>query len=208
VEVDLKKVEIQCDGCGAKVLKSASEFNRSKRLGRKMFCSLSCTALTMNAPRKSKEIIMVCPGCGKTFITTTHNKAKRHCSRSCASSSSMSEERRSSQRLGGILQKGNLLTASETLKRREKWKYSAIRDVLVNNNRKFELEYKIEEYVFDLALLDVRILVEFDGPYHFCETQKKLDQEKELTAKKYGFSVVRRKVIAAKIIDPITIANL
>lgn len=208
MEADLRKIEIECEGCGEKIFKSVSEVNRSIRLGRKMFCSLSCTARTLNAPRKSKEITMICPGCGKSFVTTTHNKAKRRCSRSCASSSSMSENRRNAQRIAGQSKKDNLLSVSQTLKRREEWKYTAIQNVLKNNNRKFEIEFEIEGFVFDLALFDTMTLVEFDGPYHECITQKDSDYQKEQKAKEHGFSVVRRKVVQSKIIDPLTIENL
>jgi len=43
-----KIVEVVCANCDKTFLKSVSEFNRSERLGKRHFCSLSCTQLKYN----------------------------------------------------------------------------------------------------------------------------------------------------------------
>jgi very-short-patch-repair endonuclease len=198
-------ITIKCANCDEEADKPKGEVNRSNKLGRPLFCGRRCAALFNNAPRKAKEIILTCP-CGQRFKTTTAAKAAKHCSASCASRFSMTEERREAQRQGGHDQIDNLLTPQETLKRREAWKYAALREVL--GSRPHEFEYKLGRYVFDLALLDTKVLVEFDGPYHEGANQKKTDEKKEKAAERAGFAIVRRQVLPATVIDPRTITRL
>ena len=156
-------VEISCAFCREKVDKPAGEVKRSRKRSRPLFCSRSCSAKAANAPRKAVEITKACPTCGKTFRSSTHAKAATYCSRSCASKGSMSESRRAAQRAGGKKAAGNLLPLAEVLKRREAWKYVDLQEVLISSRRAFEFEYAVGGYVFDLALLDEKVLVEFDG---------------------------------------------
>jgi hypothetical protein len=135
----MRTVKVKCTTCGIDVVKPVGEYNRSVRLGRDFFCSSSCAAEKGNAPRRRKEFQMVCPGCGKTFTTTTYNKDRRHCSPSCASKASMSEERRNAQRKAGFAKVGNLSSA-KGLKSREKWKYSELEKVLTKELHEFEFE--------------------------------------------------------------------
>jgi len=100
----------------------------------------------------------------------------------------------------------NLLSASAVLKRREWWKYAKIDKAL--EWRIHEFEYPLGGYVFDLALLDVNVLVEFDGPDHKLIYQKKIDREKESVARSLGFSVVRRDVKPMAIIPISAIKGL
>jgi len=118
----------------------------------------------------------------------------------------MSEERREAQRQGGLQQVGNLLSQEEVLRRREGWKYLALQGYLVGRPHQFE--YELESYVFDLALLDANILVEFDGPYHSGSQQCIVDQAKDLVAQRHGFVVVRRAVRPASVIEPSAIDGL
>jgi len=203
-------VEIVCAGCGCLTKKPKGEVTRSIRLGRRMFCSRSCSAKAGNVSRKSKQIKMTCPGpgCGKTFDTTTHNKARRHCSPSCASKASMSKSRRKAQRTGGIMQIDNLLTTAETLKLREAWKYVAIKEMLAKSGREFEFEFELADRVYDLALLDTKVLVEFDGPYREWSEQQEDDKDKEKIAEEAGFTVIRRQTLPATVISPLTLEGL
>ncbi len=150
---------------------------------------------------------MACPTCGVTFETSTHNKAKRHCSRSCASKGSMTEGRRAAQRAAGLEHAKNLIASTaETLKLREAWKYAPLKEAL--RGRPHEFEYPLEGYVFDLALFDVKILVEFDGPYHSWTEQRVVDADKERVANEHGFKVERRRVAQASVILPETLRGL
>ena len=181
--------------------------NRSRKRGRKLFCSASCAAKFGNVSRKAKEIEALCPCCEKRFVTTTSTKAARFCSRSCASRGSNNENRRRAALYAQRFCDGNKAAAA-TLRSREAWKYVALKDKLLSANRDFEFEYRINDCIFDLALLDVMVIVEFDGPDHQLPSQMKRDREKETVAKAAGFIVVRRPVQRMSVIDPETIDGL
>lgn len=201
----MAKSQVTCFHCGARFVRENREINRKARLGKPHFCSSTCAARHNADLTRAKEVVLTCP-CGNRFKSTTKAKAAIHCSRSCASRFSMSGERRESQRLSGINQANNLLSPVEVLKRREAWKYSALREVL--GERPHEFEFELEGYVFDLALLDTGTLVEFDGPYHGGTKQGERDLVKEAVAERNEFVVIRRPVLPAVTIDPITLEGL
>lgn len=117
----------------------------------------------------------------------------------------MSEERREAQRQSGLKKTENLISAAECLRRREAWKYTALKEYL--KDRRYQFEFEIERFVFDLALLDEHILVEFDGSYHGGK-QLETDAKKDAAAEAAGFRIVRRTVEEAMVIAPSTIAGL
>lgn len=182
---------IICPQCGSEAQRDNREVNRSRRLGRPVFCTQKCSANHSNASKKSVVFTTNCPCCGTSFTTSTHNKAAKFCSRSCASKGSMTEERRAAQRLGGLARLGNLNTPEETLKLREASKYSALGAELTRREIPHEFEYRIGEVIFDLALTDRKILVEFDGPHHRGRTQLVHDGAKDDAARLLGWSVLR-----------------
>ena len=120
----------------------------------------------------------------------------------------MSEERREAARRSGLENAHNLFSPAETLKRREEWKYAALRETLVAAGRRFEFEFEIGAFVFDLALLDVKVIVEFDGSYHKDPRQREVDCRKDRAARKAGFRVVRRKVKSESVFSPAMLAGL
>lgn len=197
-----------CEECGNPATKPRNEANRSLRLGRRFFCSLRCAALTANRPKKLAAIVRNCRHCGNSFQSSLRKKGATFCSRECASRGSVTDRRRQGSRKGGLKSVANLLSQAETLKRREAWKYVALEATLTKTGRAFEFEYPLANYVFDLALFDKRVLVEFDGPDHGLEKQQKIDEQKTAVAEKYGFVVVRRPVIRASVISPETIKDL
>lgn len=200
------KVHVPCWRCGVTVAKELGEVNRAKRLGRQLFCSRTCSAESANESRRSQVFEAPCPTCGVTFETSTHNKAKRHCSRSCASKGSMTDGRRAAQRAAGLKHANNLQDQATTLKTREAWKYAALKKAL--RGRRHEFEFKLGRFVFDLALLDERILIEFDGPHHQDARQLAVDARKDRLAKRHGFRIERRRVRPAIVISPDTIVGL
>jgi len=208
----MKRVEVVCSVCGTVVLRRAAEVYRSRRLGRPTFCSLTCCAVARNSRRRAKELVVPCPTCKKMFKTTTKKKAKKFCSRSCATLGSETEKRRAGRRQGGLtsfrLGVGHIISPAETLRRREAWKYVAVERYLLDKERKFQFEYEIGGKVFDLALLDVNVLVEFDGPYHKPACQQKDDARKEAIARSHGYTVVRRPVPPMVVIDPSAVEGL
>lgn len=197
--------QVRCDGCGAQVNKPAGEVRRAQKLGRRLFCSRSCTAKTANAPKRAQPLTMTCP-CGQTFQTSTHNKAKRHCSRACASTYSMTEARREAASAAGKRHSKNLCSPSEALRRREGWKYAALAQAL--GDRPHQFEFELDSFVFDLALLDTKVLVEFDGPDHQDKPTRERDAIKLKVAKRAGWRLERRAVRRLAIIHPESIEGL
>jgi len=81
-------MKTQCDFCNIEIEKNQSEINRSKKLGRKMFCSLSCSAKEQqkNLGLKNKENYnknpKLCECCNTVIIY--ENRENKFCSKSCA----------------------------------------------------------------------------------------------------------------------------
>lgn len=85
-------------------------------------------------------------------------KEKRFCCRSCASKGSVNEKRRQA---GKQAAKNNftpetygIKNIQNLLRLREAWKYEDIKKYLDNLNVNYEFEYIIENYIYDLALID------------------------------------------------------
>jgi very-short-patch-repair endonuclease len=185
-------VTVECENCGKPHEKPKGEHTRSVKLGRRSFCGRSCSAQAGNAPKKKPDIVKACALCSKPFTTSSRDRLEADfCSRSCASAGSMSEKRRAAQRAGGLMSAGNLLPISQVLKKREAWKYAALKERLVG--RPHEFEFEIGGRVFDLALFDTQELIEFDGPYHRTTKQKLDDELKGCLATEAGW-VLRRVV--------------
>jgi len=113
----------------------------------------------------------------------------------------MSEYRRNKQRQGGLDKIENFISTSETLKRRENWKYEKIKNLLIFLNEEFEFEYDIPPYIFDLCLKKRKILIELNGSYH-CGKQNFRDDAKQKIAEEQGWKVLRVNVPTNAIIDP------
>lgn len=91
------RVVLVCPHCVKPFTRAKNEVTRSRRLSRPIYCSLSCSTKA-----RSKRETRSCP-CGKKFEVRVRKDSARHCSPSCASRFSMSEERREAQRKGGAL---------------------------------------------------------------------------------------------------------
>jgi very-short-patch-repair endonuclease len=57
------------------------------------------------------------------------------------------------------------------------------------------------KFVFDLAFIDKRLFVEFDGPYHGWTEQIESDKSKDGYAQSMGWKVIRLSVEKNSIID-------
>jgi len=79
------------------------------------------------------------------------------------------------------------------LRKREASKYGKLQAWLTKYKVRHKFELPVGKYVFDLALKidDRRILIEFDGAYHFDATIKQLDAKKERSAIRKGWEVHR-----------------
>ena len=68
-------------------------------------------------------------------------------------------------------------------------------------------EFELDGHIFDLALLDVHTLVEFDGPYHKGK-QLQVDSDKDAVAQKHGYKLVRRTVQASTVLPSSTLDGI
>ena len=186
-----KTITVICADCGENVEKPRKEYNRSTRLRRRFFCNAKCAGSGVNESKKAEIIDRKCLYCGKIFSSRLTAKGSKvvFCSRECASAGSVTDCRRRGNALGGRLSVGNLLPAWMTLKKREAHKYVLLEPELSSVSHEFE--YALGNFVFDLALPEHRILVEFDGEYHHDPAQAKVDHGKDIFAAEQGFSVIR-----------------
>ena len=172
------------------------EHTRQTKRGREhFFCSLNCAAFYANSKKGNlrKKIKKVCPHCGHSFDTMSGSKEATFCSRSCASAGSVTEKRREA---GRNFYKNkcphSLQQMAKSLRSREWRKYKHTDEVLNKINIKHLFEYAIEEIgIFDLAIFEQKILIEFDGEYHNNLKQQVLDQTKDALAIADGWNVIR-----------------
>lgn len=183
---------VKCKECGKDVIKEKKEVIRSIKLGRKFFCNNSCGAVYANRSKKSDEILIKCEKCVNVFKSTTGARsAKQFCSRGCASAGSVTDYRREKAIETGKMNSENLLTVEDMMKKREAFKYELMLVVLKEHKIDHEFEYRLGEYIFDLAIFDSEILVEFDEEYHNFKNQKISDDKKQKFAESKGFTVIR-----------------
>ena len=205
------KTELQCGFCGERFEREKGEINRQRKKGRQeFFCSLSCGAKYSNAKRDDLrvEITKICPVCTTEFKTMTGCKSSTFCSRVCASKGSLTEKRLKAEKEAGLSHRDNLISAHESLHIRECWKYEKLKSFLSVLKESYEFEYPMGSYVYDLALVDRKIFIEFDGTYHSGSKQKEVDEQKNLCAKISGWEIYRIDVKPNTVIDPQQIYGL
>jgi len=192
-----------CRWCGEQFEMVKAERKRQIKNGAtNFFCSRSCSSYYGNSLRGNlrRPITKVCPECGATFETMTGKGEATFCSRSCASRGSITPYRsRRAAEVGHAMMAAHRpeMTAAG-LRKREWWRYKDLHAVLdaadVRHRFEYPLRAGIRFYVYDLALLDRHVLIEFDGPYHNGEKQVEADALKERTAVNHGWRVLRIKV--------------
>lgn len=75
-------------------------------------------------------------------------------------------------------------------------------------NVAYEFEYLVDKYIFDLALFDYKIFIEFDSDYHNSTDQQIIDMDKEQTAQRIGWKVIHISTDSNKVIDVSLISSL
>jgi len=199
-------IKIICHYCDEPAYKPKGEISRQIRKGAdKFFCSLSCSASYRNSirPNRVVEIHAVCPHCKKEFDTVSGKNRKTFCTPSCASRGSITENRLEGNARGGRATCGtNLISVEETLKKREAWKYVRLKDFLEFQKEAYEFEYRIPtlDFVHDLALINRKIVVEFDGDEH--ESMKAEDSYRDGILRSSGWSVFRIPTKSNAVIPP------
>ncbi|MBF0554409.1 MAG: DUF559 domain-containing protein [Nitrospirae bacterium] len=91
---------------------------------------------------------------------------------------------------------------ADGLRSRESWKYEAVKKFLEEKCIRHQFEFPCGRWIFDLALIDFRTFVEFDGKYHNSEIQTKKDEEKRIGAEEFGWKVVRVESEESTMLDP------
>jgi very-short-patch-repair endonuclease/DNA-directed RNA polymerase subunit RPC12/RpoP len=206
---EMKTIDVVCEYCASTVTKPLKEYTRSMKKGMKMFCSNSCGAKFNNHSREMPDQEAQCELCSSSFMAKRMaGRWTRFCSRECASKGSYNENRRQSvlKLVASGFGRGNLITASAALKMREAWKYVELASTLQGVSHEFE--YPMGNSVYDLALFDSKIIIEFDGDDHRTQKQQWIDRSKDISAKEAGFTVVRVPVEAAKVIPASAISHI
>lgn len=204
----MASIDVKCAQCSKIFPMRRAEWNRQWRKGRtSFFCGLSCAATHANASKIAPVLRKLCAFCGNEFITKGDRHEAEFCSRSCASKGSVTDFRRQRASESGVanvqyIKEAPYRKVEETLLKRENWKYAEIREYLTRIGLKFQFEYRIEDHVFDLALLDRMLLVEFDGPEHRHGKGVERDLTKDAEASKFGWRVVRIPVAAKTLVRP------
>lgn len=187
----MKTTVLQCSHCGSSFEKELKEVTRQRKVKGEetpFFCNMTCHGLYRVIPPVTK----VCP-CGQQFETSSGSS---HCSRSCTTIYTMTPDR-----LNAIIEAnkktrfvtGSLNTSDDGLRVREWDKYDTIHQMLSGLSIPHLFEYHIPgtHCVYDLALFDMWVLVEFDEPHHRKQKARDRDDEKDLVARQNGWSVFR-----------------
>jgi very-short-patch-repair endonuclease len=77
------------------------------------------------------------------------------------------------------------------LRKREFPRYVNIDTFLTSHRVAHMFEYIIEDYIYDLCILNYGIIFEFDEAYHIGRKQRTVDALKESTALAHGYLIIR-----------------
>jgi len=201
------QVKIKCFWCNKNILILEKEYNYQKKKGRKyFFCSRSCSSKYGNNIRedRTERIENKCLQCQTIFTTVTGSRERKYCSRFCASAGSVTDHRREKAKMVGSknIKKEGIKTVAASLRKREFWKYKRISYFLNFINEPHEFEYPLGKYIYDLALVKKKILIEFDGKEHRINSAKNNDNAKNLFAHKKQWVIFRIPTSRPGIISP------
>ena len=93
-------------------------------------------------------------------------------------------------------------TIARGLLSREYDRYKKVIRLLCHTKQPFEIEYPVGEYVFDVALTHVKVLIEFDEPHHESSKQRDSDKQKHKAARAHGWRLKRIKHVEPSAIIP------
>lgn len=200
----MKTTIITCHWCKKQVDRPTNEVNRQLRNGAtRFFCSGSCARKYGNSLRDDLRINVtkICPHCKNSFDTMTGCKEPTYCSRKCASAASVTPTRREAARRNNNLSH-SLEQSANGLRTREMWKYENLQHYLTQNGIVHQFEYCVGTGIYDLAIFEKHLLIEFDGPYHQQRLQRQKDAAKDTQAIELGWCVVRIPVEQEYVFPP------
>lgn len=191
-------VPLICSTCGKAFMKRKGDYNKQLRLGQtNFFCSYSCSVRYGNSLRTDlkHELHKVCPVCDAEFTTMSGKGEASFCSRSCASKGSVTDYRRAKAREMGLKNCdygiGSIESIAAAMRNREAPNYIKLADYLQKSKVAYTFEYPLGSFIFDLALPDKKLLIEFDGVYHESSAIKAKDKLKSNFAVGQGWTVCR-----------------
>lgn len=213
----MKMVSLVCVVCDKAFEKQKKEFVRQVKNGRNekdFCCGPKCGSIFANKDNKLPiiKIKKNCEFCKKEFTQKVKqgHEGRKFCKSSCASSGSVTEKRRAMAKISG--KRNSAITMhsimgveirAKGLRKREAWKYKKIQAALNKKGVNFISEYPLigTKYIFDLALVDSKIFIEFDSKYHKNKRQLPVDEDKEKMAKEHGWAVIRKSMQSGKAVD-------
>lgn len=176
-----KTISINCEYCGNEFEKTLSEYNRSKKLGRKHYCSLKCN----NNSKKNKP--KYCLYCNKQYFSS--EKDAKFCSQSCSAKYN-NKNRKGEKRIFSENGKKNIREAT-----RNRFK---INDNIFKYNQSPKycklcgeiLKYRKRKNIFCnidcKRQYDKRNMSEYQKYYHQCQFNFALNQYPD----EYNFSLI------------------
>jgi very-short-patch-repair endonuclease len=126
-----------------------------------------------------------CPECGNIFIGHLGDSSSDYCSTICS---------------GYDYINARVEALSKALRRREAWRYVDVNSYLNQLKIPHEFEYVLGNFVFDLALIDDGILIEFDESYHQGTVQQTKDLAKDALAEDNKWVVFRVSAVSNAVI--------
>lgn len=210
----MSNVEVTCFWCGVKFSRRFADVSRYLKSGRdRFYCSSSCSAKKGNSERPDTSVAVekTCPQCSRKFMSNTKKKAATFCSRGCASKGSVTEYRRERAREVGrtVCRNGfSIQKIAKGLRTREWYKYTKIDAYMSDKGIEHQLEFPLGSYVYDLAIIPNKIIVEFDGPEHSENYTIPKDNVKQTFAEDRGWKVFRIYVGKKSVIDPESIRHI
>lgn len=195
----MASISLVCSWCGNDFKLRIAEFNRRSKLGKKrFFCCRSCAIYHQHEASGNNRVPVTktCQYCRSKFQTMSGAKASSHCSRDCASAGSVTPKRLAAARASGKKHVSNINTIqsiADALRAREWRKYVKLDAYLKRRKiaHVFEFSLPRTRYIFDLALTDLKVLIEFDGSDHKDPRQVRVDNRRDRLAKKRGWRVAR-----------------
>lgn len=85
---------------------------------------------------------------------------------------------------------------ARALLQREAWKYDDINKYLnsINEPHRFEFNIPYTPFIYDLLLINKRLIIEFDAQSHESKSQRMTDTDKDIVAEENGYEVIRVRV--------------
>lgn len=195
----MAKTSTNCEYCGSHVLKENKELNRIRARGARVFCNNVCSGAYAADSTRKKRFMLTC-ACGAVFESSERARGLQYCSKRCANVYNITERKRENGRAIGAKYGPTvgadtlaLLHTTEQaalgLRARELPRYAEVQARLNAAGVRHEVEVSIGNFVYDLVLLDARVVVEFDGPYH--AVTRVADTEKDSNAAAFGYTLKR-----------------